>query len=117
MAEITNLANIANVASMVYNTAKLEVADPEIKAVELTTLLKTLLSVGIYDSVDSAQKDGIPGGTFIIVDDPNTPETEFTIEIVPMYYMESEEALRQQAELAKKLEAAKAAPLDAKPSE
>jgi hypothetical protein len=56
---------------------------PEAKAVELTRLLKGLLANGIYENVLDAAKKGVPTGTFIIVDNPETPEQEFTVEIVP----------------------------------
>lgn len=124
MAEEINVINpvtIYNVSSLVYITSDITVNETaEAKAAELTTLLKSLLSVGIYDSVASAQKKGVPPGTFILVDDPETDETEFTIEIVSDYT--SEEALRQQAETLKRLEAeklavAKEAPFEAQPSE
>ena len=46
-------------------------------------LLKGLLANGIYQNVLEAAEKGVPTGTFIIVDNPETPEQEFTVEIVP----------------------------------
>jgi hypothetical protein len=101
---VINPVTIYNVSSLVYVTSDVTVNEPaEAKAAELTTLLKALLSVGIYDSVESAQKKGVFPGTFILVDDPETEEEEFTIQVVGDYV--SEEALREQAEALKKLEA------------
>lgn len=77
--------NVDNISALVFNSAKLTVENPEIKTAELTALLAALLRPGIYSSTEEAQKRGVPVGTFIIVDDPETPETEFTIKIVPPY--------------------------------
>ena len=56
---------------------------PEAKAAELTKLVQGLLAYGIYPSVKDAAANGVPAGTFIIVDDPKTPEKEFSVQIVP----------------------------------
>ena len=79
------LLTVDNVASLVFNSAKLTVDNSEVKAVELTTLVAALLRPGIYDSIERAQEKGVPAGTFIIIDDPETPEYEFNIQIVPAY--------------------------------
>lgn len=60
-----------------YNTS------PEAKAKELTSLMQKLLAPGIWRSAQDAANEGIPKGTFIIVDDPRTPGTEFSVEVVP----------------------------------
>ena len=93
------LVNTDNISSLVFNSAKIAVEDANVKALELTSLLNALLRPGIYDSIASAQKDLIPPGTFIIVDDPNTDEKEFTIEIVPLYYVEEEVVADADADL------------------
>jgi len=79
------LVNVDNISALVFNSAKLIVENPEIKIVELTALLAALLRPGIYSSIEEAQRAGVPAGTFIIIDDPKTPETEFTIQIVSPY--------------------------------
>ena len=91
------LVNTDNISSLVFNSAKISVEDANVKALELTSLLNALLRPGIYDSIASAQKDLIPPGTFIIVDDPNTDEKEFTVAIVPLYYVE--EVVEENADL------------------
>jgi hypothetical protein len=91
------LVNTDNISSLVFNSAKISVEDANVKALELTSLLNALLRPGIYDSIASAQKDLIPPGTFIIVDDPNTDEKEFTVAIVPFYYVE--EVVEENADL------------------
>lgn len=77
-----------NLNNFLFETFQTEDKDVVVKAAELTLFLKALLRPGIYDSVESAQLDGIPEGTFIIIDDPNTNETEFLIEAVPYYAVE-----------------------------
>jgi len=52
------------------------------QAAALTTILQNLLSLGVYESVDDAYTQGIPVGTFVIVDDPETPDKEFSVEVV-----------------------------------
>ena len=52
------------------------------QAAALTTILQNLLSVGIYESIDNAYTKGVPVGTFVIIDNPETPDTDFTIEVV-----------------------------------
>jgi hypothetical protein len=83
MAEYLNdQLDINNIAGHVYTISKLEVVDPETKAQELTNLLRLLLSVGIYESIESAFYKGVPPGTFVVIDDPATPEAEFNVQIV-----------------------------------
>lgn len=60
-------------------------ADGKTKAKELTVLMQNLLSNGVWESAQDAAIKGVPAGTFIIVDDPNTPEQDFTVEIVPAF--------------------------------
>jgi len=58
-------------------------AKPEAKAAELTRLMEALLAYGIWKDVKEAALSGVPAGTFIIVDDPNTDVNDFTVQIVP----------------------------------
>ena len=55
------------------------------KAKELTALVQGLLAYGVWPSAKEASRAGVPSGTFIIVDDPKTPEQDFTVQIVPAY--------------------------------
>ena len=55
----------------------------EAKAAELTKLVQGLLAYGIWKDVKEAALSGVPAGTFIIVDDPNTPAQDFSVQIVP----------------------------------
>ena len=62
-----------------YNT------NGQTKAKELTALVQGLLAYGVWKAAKDAAASGVPAGTFIIVDDPNTPEQDFTVQIVPAY--------------------------------
>ena len=55
------------------------------KAKELTDLVQGLLAYGVWKSAKDAAASGVPAGTFIIVDDPSTPEQDFTVQIVPAF--------------------------------
>jgi hypothetical protein len=68
-------------------------ATPEAKAKELTKLFKNLLASGVWESAEDAALDGVPAGTFIIVDDPKTQETDFTVEIVSYYRSAKDKAV------------------------
>ncbi|MEY4331559.1 MAG: hypothetical protein RLZZ196_297 [Bacteroidota bacterium] len=74
--------NVRNITPAVYLTGEYN-SKPEAKAVELTRLVKGLLANGIWSYAADAAKAGVPAGTFIIVDNPETKEKEFTVEIVP----------------------------------
>lgn len=69
-------------------------ATPQAKATELTKLLKGLLSSGVWGSAREAAESGVPTGTFIIVDDPNTAAQDFQVEVVPFYRERSRKADR-----------------------
>ena len=68
----------------VYLTSKYR-SRSSAKSKELTSLVQGLLANGVWMSAYAAAKSGVPSGTFIIVDDPNTPEQDFTVEIVPAF--------------------------------
>lgn len=76
------LVNEKNLASFLYTSSKVQLNDSSAKAAELTAFIEALLRPGIYPSVGEAYEEGVPVGTFIIVDDPNTDATEFKIEVV-----------------------------------
>ena len=52
------------------------------KAAELTNIIQSILNLGIYPSMDSAYEKGIPVGTFVLIDDPETPEKDFSVQVV-----------------------------------
>jgi hypothetical protein len=79
---IETLVNESSLPSMLYTSSKIQLSDATAKAAELTAFIEALLRPGIFTSVSEAYDDGVPVGTFIIVDDPNTDETEFKIEVV-----------------------------------
>lgn len=76
------LVNQGNLATLLYTCSKVELNNAEAKAAELTAFIEALLRPGIYSSVSDALKEGLPIGTFIIVDDPSTDEREFKIQVV-----------------------------------
>jgi hypothetical protein len=97
-----------NLNNFLFETTQTEDKDVVVKASELTLFLKALLRPGIYDSVESAILDRVPEGTFIIIDDPNTDETEFLIEVVPYYDVEERGAEEAEAKAKALAEAAAA---------
>lgn len=84
MAKFNNALNIDNVSSAVYETSKINTNIANIKAKELTLLVQKLLSVGLYTSIAEAVKANVPGGTFVLIDDPKTPDKDFRVEMVPL---------------------------------
>jgi hypothetical protein len=82
MATFENALHVNNVSSSVYNTSKVRAVDASIKARELSVLVQKLLSAGIYESIDDAVKQGVPAGTFVIIDDPKTPDFDFDVKVV-----------------------------------
>lgn len=76
------LLSVNTVVPSVYLTGQYS-SSAEAKANELTALMKKLVASGIWDSATTAAKMGVPAGTFIIVDSRETPETDFTVEVVP----------------------------------
>jgi hypothetical protein len=79
---VETLVNEENLASLLYTSSKVELKDSQAKAAELTAFIEALLRPGIYSSVADALEEGLPIGTFIIVDDPRTDEKEFKIQVV-----------------------------------
>jgi hypothetical protein len=71
-----------NASSSVYQTSKINLRNPQVKAEELTMLIQKLLSVGIYESIGDAVKAGVRKGTFVVIDDPKTPEKEFVVRLI-----------------------------------
>jgi hypothetical protein len=96
MAKLTIGVTVDTITPTVYLTGDYSAA-PEAKAKELTRLLKKLLASGIWKSAKDAAVGGVPTGTFIIVDDPNTAETDFTVEVVPYYRSKKDEAVAVKA--------------------
>jgi hypothetical protein len=84
-----NVVNTENISSYVYKTSQI-FANASTVEEELTSLIKSLLSVGVYDSIESAQTNNVPAGTFVIIDDPETEEKDFQVKVVPDYTSEEE---------------------------
>jgi len=75
---------INTITPAVYLTSEYS-ASPQAKAAELTKLIQNLFSAGVWDSAQEAAENGIPTGTFIVVNNPDTPVEDFKVEIVPFY--------------------------------
>jgi hypothetical protein len=58
---------VRNITPAVYLTG-LYTASPQAKAAELTRLLRGLLDLGIWSSTQEAFSNGVPAGTFVLVD-------------------------------------------------
>jgi hypothetical protein len=76
------ILTIDNISAQVYTINKLFVENNDSKALELTNLLRMLLNAGVYRSVQDAYEDGVPVGAFVVIDDPETPELEYNVQIV-----------------------------------
>lgn len=59
--------NVRNITPAVYLTGNYN-SKPNAKAAELTRLLRGLLDLGIWPSTQEAFLNGIPAGTFVLVD-------------------------------------------------
>jgi hypothetical protein len=57
--------------------------NPETVATELTRLMQQLLVYGVFPNITAAIEDGVPAGTYVVIDDPKTPPNEFSVQIVP----------------------------------
>jgi len=76
------ILTIDNISAQVYTINKLFVENNDSKALELTNLLRMLLNAGVYRSVQDAYEDGVPVGAFVVIDDPETPDLEYNVQIV-----------------------------------
>jgi hypothetical protein len=77
--------SVKTITPSVYITG-LYTGNAQAKAAELTRLMQNLLAFGIWESALDAAKKGVPAGTFIIVDDPETAPEDFTVQIVPKIF-------------------------------
>lgn len=66
----------------VFLTGQYQV-NAQAKAAELTRLMQQLLAFGVFRNVEDAAKRGVPAGTYVVVDDPETPEIDFSVQVVP----------------------------------
>ena len=66
----------------VFLTGQYQVNE-EAKAAELTRLMQQLLAFGVFANVIDAAKEGVRAGTYVVIDDPATPEVEFSVQVVP----------------------------------
>jgi len=71
-----------NITGLVYITGQLS-STAEEKAKELSILMQSVLSYGIFSNVMDAARKGIPTGTFVVISDPETPAQDFSVEVVP----------------------------------
>lgn len=101
------LVNEDNLATLLYTCSKVQLNDPLAKAAELTAFIESLLRPGIYSSTGEAYEQGVPVGTFIIIDDPNTDEREFKVEVVTEPFSIEGDETKEPVEEAKEEEAAK----------
>jgi len=66
----------------VFLTGQYQV-NAEAKAAELTRLMQSLLAFGVFPNVIDAAKRGVRAGTYVVIDNPATPDKEFSVEVVP----------------------------------
>jgi hypothetical protein len=64
---------VRNITPAVYLTS-LYTASPQAKAAELSRLVDGLLDLGIWSSAEEAFFEGIPAGTFVLVDSGSLSE-------------------------------------------
>jgi hypothetical protein len=69
----------------VFLTGQYQVS-AEAKATELTRLMQALLAFGVFPNVIDAAQRGVPAGTYVVVDNPLTPEMEFSVQVVPTIF-------------------------------
>lgn len=74
---------VKTITPAVFVTGQYE-SRPDAKAAELTKLMNGLLAPGIWKSKEEAFFAGIPVGTFILVDNPDTDIKDFKVEIVTL---------------------------------
>jgi hypothetical protein len=80
-AEFINTLTLDTIVPSVFVLGQYGVSSAS-QAAALTTILQNLLSLGVYESIDAAYSKGIPVGTFVIVDNPETPDKDFSVEVV-----------------------------------
>lgn len=76
---------IKTITPTVFLTGQYQVS-AEAKAAELTRLMQALLANGVFQSVLDAAREGVPAGTYVVVDNPLTPVEEFSVQIVPKIF-------------------------------
>lgn len=79
--EIIDTITVDTIVPQVYVLLQYSTTGDE-KAAALTKILQGLLSLGVYPSVDMAYLKGVPVGTFVVIDDPETPETDYSVQVV-----------------------------------
>ena len=80
MAE-TTLLSVDTIVPQVYFLSQYGVKSTQ-QAAELTTILQSILNIGVFASMEEAYKSGIPVGTFVLIDDPETPDKDFSVQVV-----------------------------------
>ena len=74
-----------NVTGRVYITGQLS-STAEDKAAELTILVDSLTKWGIFRDIRDAIKQGVPTGTFVLVDVSGEKLDDVKVEVVPFYF-------------------------------
>jgi hypothetical protein len=77
--------NNNNVTGRVYITGQLS-STAEAKAAELTILVDSLTKWGIFQNIQDAIKQGVPTGTFVLVDASGEKLDDVKVEVVPFYF-------------------------------
>lgn len=85
MAEAVVPATVDTVAPKVNGIASINSTGDQ-KANELTALFQSILQYGVFDSIEDAYANGVPVGALVVIDDPETPEVEFNIQVVKEVY-------------------------------
>ncbi len=80
MADVT-LLSVDTIVPKVYFLSQYGIKSTQ-QAAELTTILQSLLGIGVFKTIDDAYRSGIPVGTFVIIDDPETPDLDFSVQVV-----------------------------------
>jgi hypothetical protein len=94
--EFINTLSVDTIVPSVYTIGQYSTTADQ-KAAQLTTLLQDLLSLGVFNSMEIAFSKGVPVGTFIVVDDPETPETEFSVQVVREVFIRDEQLPEEEA--------------------
>lgn len=73
--------SVDTIVPQVYSLSQYGVSQAQ-QAAELTKIVSALLSIGVYPSIEMAFAKGVPVGTFVIIDNPETPEQDFLVAVV-----------------------------------
>lgn len=68
-------------------------ATPEAKAKELTKLFRSLISRGLFKSVEDAAREGVPTGAFVLIEGKS--EGDISVAVVPFIRLKTGAELEQ----------------------